>query len=648
MSPICKYCNLPENKQFQPGLICEACRCFVHLTCLKSGGTPGDFSGDVFFDFTCADCSPSKEECFNRNKILWVNVILLTLYHHSKHMSGISNHGYFHYKTHICSFIDRNWVLLFGAKCKQKKNWIGTIAGALSSYSNLLVQSGSVQLGETGWWKLKHEFTPAVATYILQEVSRDRPKGRLRNLNSIQDRELFIEKVTEMGYKDYMAEEVDLKPISNPAKKRRLDLEDTSGTSHETFETELKTDDKQTHMKEDLEEVDASAASLSSKENYSDMENTFKGFEYAATSQLLPSDSSSVHSYKHSLHYDSDSHSSHKDLTDTEKKEKERKPKDKPYSRRDNLFSKELNSIDMPWLCETVGGGNKEVVGMTEYEEVQLLKNVENLIVRVRDVEKKAYLCRMRAKLALRRLKRHKHLPIFDLDKTVKILGGYIMEERQTITNPERVLDRFQRSYLLDNLSGTVASTNYGTVLLSNIEPAPFRSAYSGATLRPYIRRDRETSPLWLRLMDELLRRTHRHEPNYTPPPRGTIDYSYVRPQHIAAVNRLCAQYFWPGIDLTESLQYPEFSCVVTYRRVVVACAFLVPDAGAQRAYISFVLARPEWRRAGIASFMLYHLLQHVLFVCLQVEELIQDFYEKYYDIDYKGCRHALFLRLVR
>ncbi|KAI8437935.1 hypothetical protein MSG28_010606 [Choristoneura fumiferana] len=48
--------------------------------------------------------------------------------------------------------------------------------------------------------------------------------------------------------------------------------------------------------------------------------------------------------------------------------------------------------------------------------------------------------------------------------------------------------------------------------------------------------------------------------------------------------------------------------CVVTYRRLVVGCAFLVP--GARAAYVSFVLVRPAWRRAGLAAFMLYHLLQ--------------------------------------
>lgn len=43
-----------------------------------------------------------------------VNVLLLTLNHLSIHMQGISNKGFFHYKTHICFFIDRYWTLLFG------------------------------------------------------------------------------------------------------------------------------------------------------------------------------------------------------------------------------------------------------------------------------------------------------------------------------------------------------------------------------------------------------------------------------------------------------------------------------------------------------------------------------------------------------
>ncbi|KPJ00334.1 Cysteine-rich protein 2-binding protein [Papilio xuthus] len=382
----------------------------------------------------------------------------------------------------------------------------------------------------------------------------------------------------------------------------------------------------------------------------------YLGYPYdTVRPQISQSDTSSIHSLQQSGHnYDSDSRSSpqHLDPPTSDDYEDRTRP--------------QLNSIDMPWL-EPDPPPAPDLVEVSEYEEIQLLKRVENLIPKVKDSNKKAHLHRFRAKLALRRLKRHKHLPIFDLDKTARLLRGYIADDPKVLMNAERILDRFQRSYLLDNLSGTVASQQRGAALVSRWEAAPFRSAYSGTLLRPYIRRDTSARPLWLRLTDELLTRTHRGEVGYVPRAPASLDYCYVRPQHIAPVNALLAQFFWPGIDMTEALQHPEFSCVVTYRRLVVGCAFLVPDAGHNEAYISFILTRPEWRNAKIATFMLYHLLQtctgkdvtlHVsptnpaIFLYqkfgFKVEELIQDFYEKYYDIDYKGCRHALFLRLVR
>lgn len=36
----------------------------------------------------------------------------------------------------------------------------------------------------------------------------------------------------------------------------------------------------------------------------------------------------------------------------------------------------------------------------------------------------------------------------------------------------------------------------------------------------------------------------------------------------------------------------------------------MVPDVKYNEAYISFVFTHPEWRNAGIATFMLYHLIQ--------------------------------------
>lgn len=67
---------------------------------------------------------------------------------------------------------------------------------------------------------------------------------------------------------------------------------------------------------------------------------------------------------------------------------------------------------------------------------------------------------------------------------------------------------------------------------------------------------------------------------------------------------------FFVGIDLSECLQYPDFSVVVLYKKVIIAFGFMVPDVKYNEAYISFLFVHPEWRRAGIATFMIYHLIQ--------------------------------------
>lgn len=118
---------------------------------------------------------------------------------------------------------------------------------------------------------------------------------------------------------------------------------------------------------------------------------------------------------------------------------------------------------------------------------------------------------------------------------------------------------------------------------------------------------------------------------------------------------------------MSECLSYPDFTVVALYKKLVIGCAFLVPDVGYNEAYVSFMAVRPGWQRAGIATFMLYHLTQtcigkditlHVSAtnpaICLyqkfgfKIQELILDFYEKYLPYDSTQSRHAFFLRLER
>lgn len=143
-----------------------------------------------------------------------------------------------------------------------------------------------------------------------------------------------------------------------------------------------------------------------------------------------------------------------------------------------------------------------------------------------------------------------------------------------------------------------------------------------------------------LRLLAEIKAYPHRKDPDWVPEPDSPIDYCYVRPNHIPSVNAMCHDSFWPGskqktlylpsefccesvskptvcfvipppgVDLSECLQYPDFSVVVLYKKIVIGFGFMVPDVKYNEAYISFLLVHPEWRRAGIGTFMIYHLIQ--------------------------------------
>lgn len=308
---------------------------------------------------------------------------------------------------------------------------------------------------------------------------------------------------------------------------------------------------------------------------------------------------------------------------------------------------------------------------------------------------------RFRRKLILRQLKRSKGLQVFDLDKSVSEAvsstlryqwtpdGAVPIENRKTSTD---IAEETQGKLLKQGATAAFATT--GNILdrylasprmLPSSRPKtcsfltrliggdlqtlyrPITSPYTSRILKPFIRRDYESRPLKLQLLQEIVARYHRNDPDWRPPPVAPIDYCYVQPHHIPSVNAMCREFFWQGIDLSECLQYPDFSCVVLYKKFVIGFAFMVPDVNYNEAYISFVLVHPEWRRGGIGTYMIYHLIQTCMGkdVTLHVsvtnpamlmyqkfgfkpEEFILDFYNRYLPDDSPQCRHAFFLRLRR
>ncbi|KAM4604319.1 cysteine-rich protein 2-binding protein [Polymixia lowei] len=330
----------------------------------------------------------------------------------------------------------------------------------------------------------------------------------------------------------------------------------------------------------------------------------------------------------------------------------------------------------------SIAQGNPRFAPLSLYEERMLLRKLDAcpLALAVTPQAK-----RLHRKLLVRQAKRQRGLPLLDIDRavsaTLSLVGGiYGAQEAgpagggatvaKYCTNSEdlRILDRFQTS-LTSRRGIHQPSVSFWHRLMGadgGVDQT-IRSPYTSRTLKPFIRRDYENRPLKLRLLAEIRAYPHRKNPGWVPEPEASIDYCYVRPNHIPSVNSMCHDSFWPGVDLSECLQYPDFSVVVLYKKVVIGFGFMVPDVKYNEAYISFLLVHPEWRRAGIATFMIYHLIQTCMGkdVTLHVsasnaamllyqkfgfktEEYILDFYDKYYPVDSNECRHAFFLRLRR
>lgn len=110
----CKKCGKICDPYNKPSLRCSGgCDRRIHTTCLERGSVPVSFVGDVFFELNCTSCNPLGEETVVRDKMPWLNVIILTLYNLREKSNGISRRGYFHWKSDITAFVDRNWDFLF-------------------------------------------------------------------------------------------------------------------------------------------------------------------------------------------------------------------------------------------------------------------------------------------------------------------------------------------------------------------------------------------------------------------------------------------------------------------------------------------------------------------------------------------------------
>ena len=194
-----------------------------------------------------------------------------------------------------------------------------------------------------------------------------------------------------------------------------------------------------------------------------------------------------------------------------------------------------------------------------------------------------------------------------------------------------------------------------------------FSSPYTSRLLKPVIFKSDEFLPVKVNLLTELVDRVidsgNSDISAYTAHP---ISFCYFGEHHLLSVNAMVSYFFWP-VNLKEYLQYPDFTVVVQYGKLVIGCGFMTPDVKVSEAYIPFLLVHPDFCGCGLAKVMLYHLIQscqgkdvtlHVsvdnpaMLLYLQfgfkAEQFCINFYDKYYPPSCPLSKHAFLMRLRR
>ncbi|CAB0032002.1 unnamed protein product [Trichogramma brassicae] len=683
---ICKKCQERCDPYDSPCVRCIGdCEQSIHIACLKRGGLPTLFAGDVFFNFECENCSVEKEQIFTRYKMSWLNVIILTMYHLKEKHLGISRRGYFHWKTQIAVFISDNWDSLFPSTVKKRKQWVGTISGILSHHSGIYFESGFKELETSGYWKLIGNDPPEV--YIARnqrEVELKKKNQKISKGKVLKDVPAEPNIINNFGFNSNanLNGVENMRPMNNVEVFQKKNFQ----SHHELINTvkEEISEDLNDFFKYDMdfqlpsiEDFPALNMELSpTKGGIPFPESNFFSDDFIAQCLSTTSESKDV-PYENMKITDESS-----DIMDV-----------KTFLNFSNVQTSEIEQLNEPMKCPSIEKTIPEPIKICKNEkklpkplpslftpkksrpwpwdesfhfkkdDLKPMMNIREEEFVLQKIEQYKHLLksaptdikRLYRKLAVRRVKRQYGLPILNIDNVGEKIPN--TKQFQVRKKGNAVLDRFvldDAIFFEQRLQGAGSST-------------PVYSTYTSRLLQPYIRRDTSSHPLWLKVTDELIAKVNKKKLGWRPRPFAPIDYSYIRPQHIPAINCLCSQFFWPGIDLTECLNYPDFTCVVLYKKLVIGFAIMVPDVGFDEAYISFLLVRPEWRNAGIGTFMIYHLIQTCMGkdITLHVsasnpavtlyqkfgfkqEEFVQDFYEKYIPPSSKESKHALFLRLSR
>ncbi|KAL0135069.1 hypothetical protein V8B55DRAFT_1557007 [Mucor lusitanicus] len=661
------YCYCGKGmKDNQPMLQCDECKQWFHRNCIKCLPKPLLF-GDTFGVFRCSVCNQAPET-FERKPSSWITIVHLVIYNLIKNAQldnakkpkkDKRDHYYFRWKEDVCAFIDDYWDYL----CPEKQRtsaWHNTIASVLSTHSNIFL-SGFEKFKQSAWWTLQ-KMEPPAATTASDKKAHARVKPTPRK----------------------------------PLKRASVQMDEKSLPA--TKKKKAKAAPVESDLDNDLLDLSSLSELSSAEESLSDFEDAEVKKEPVQEPSLPPTEKEATSSPAPSIARESVEAETAITPTEPLLPAKETTPVIKPElvnTLREDSFdpntpptltaaptpsaptTPHIPSIPSQPVAST-HNNNTSNPTLTSQDEWLLLQKLEHSSKKLPPAA-----CRYKRKLGMRRLKRNLGIKLFDMDSQLIHLlrmPNHALEPIpkdttiQPASNQQQVEQQQDNQLLLDKITWTPYTSSFASRLFGSIRQRhtltrdePWLSSWNGRKLRPFIRRDFQSKPKRMLLMGQIKachgkpHKKGQEEPSGVVPGES-IDYVYFQKEHLQQVNMLLSRSFWEGVDVSESLLFPEFSIVALYKRRVIGCAFMTPEA-----YITYFAVEPGWTNASIGQFMLYHLFQTAISkdITLHVsannnamilyqkfgfkpEEFIVNFYDKYLPTDSVFSKNAFFLRLRR
>jgi len=246
---------------------------------------------------------------------------------------------------------------------------------------------------------------------------------------------------------------------------------------------------------------------------------------------------------------------------------------------------------------------------------------------------------RLRRKLLVRRQRRQVNLMLFDLDQWIYLYLKsstdapllLLQSTKEDVNDAlrQQPLEAFPPTFDLQSIPYIVDPSKSLYVKLTGMAalygtcPYPIISPFTGKTLPEFIAQDPECQVPKLTLLNQILSlRNNETETDYfetcilpsnvkhiisthtlTPPPL-ILKYTNIRKEFVNQLNDLLSESFWPGIDVSEALECPDYAILALVGLSVVGCAICNPDG-----YLSYLYVRPDFQGHSISERLLALLL---------------------------------------